>query len=44
MREAYDIVRHNDIKLWGDEFMAAVDACRGPKEAADLSQLASKVV
>lgn len=24
MREAYDVVRHNDITYWGDEFMAAI--------------------
>ncbi|CAA0091769.1 Glucosylglycerol-phosphate synthase [Zhongshania aliphaticivorans] len=36
MREAYEVVRHNDIKVWSDEFMSAVEASRSG--AADLSE------
>ncbi|GAA4090148.1 glucosylglycerol-phosphate synthase [Zhongshania borealis] len=38
MREAYDVVRHNDIKLWGDEFMAAVDVCGKLADRAVLKE------
>jgi trehalose-6-phosphate synthase len=42
MREAYDIVKHNDINVWGDEFMSAVDACRHSEKSL-LSELPCKV-
>ena len=42
MREAYDIVKHNDINVWGDEFMSAVGACRHSEKSL-LSELPCKV-
>jgi glucosylglycerol-phosphate synthase len=43
MCEAYDVVQHYDIKVWGDEFMNAVDACRSIESALPSSDLSSKV-
>ena len=43
MREAYDVVQHYDIKVWSDEFMNAVDACRSGDSASPSNDLASKV-
>ncbi|MDF1692126.1 MAG: glucosylglycerol-phosphate synthase [Zhongshania sp.] len=37
MREAFDVVCYNDIKLWGAEFMAAVEACRSDDAEAQCS-------
>ena len=42
MREAYDVVKHNDITVWGDEFMSAVDACRDSGKSP-LNTVACKV-
>ncbi|MBR9909622.1 MAG: glucosylglycerol-phosphate synthase [Gammaproteobacteria bacterium] len=28
IREAFEVVRHNDIRAWGDEFMQVIDTCR----------------
>jgi hypothetical protein len=44
MREAYDIVRHNDIKIWGNEFMTSVNACRKPAGDTALRALVADVI
>jgi glucosylglycerol-phosphate synthase len=43
MCEAFDVVQHYDIKVWGDEFMNAVDACRSIESASPPSDLPFKV-
>lgn len=32
IRAAFEVVKHNDIENWGDEFMAAVSSCKENKD------------
>lgn len=34
LREAYDVVEHNDIEAWGREFIQAAEACRVRRDRA----------
>lgn len=37
LKEALDVVRHNDIGMWSNEFMAAVEECRVNEERCTAS-------
>jgi len=41
MKEAYNVVRYNDIEQWGKEFMEAVSECKRAQEQVEMAASAS---